>query len=198
MCPDPDLISAYVDGEVPSPWRERFEEHLASCGDCAAVAAGYRALGEGIRGDSADDAAVAAALERGRVRLDSLLEARSQAAAASSAARPAWGRSISLPLPIAAAAALLVVLLGGATTLIALKPSSGRAAIRTVASGEIAPPQAMPASMDELLRYLDSGDGQVTLTINLPTGATFGSAGKPVIMRGGQVVSGSPLGDSSP
>jgi hypothetical protein len=52
--------------------------------------------------------------------------------------------------------------------------------------------------MDELLRYLDARDGQVTLTIKLPSGTTFGSAGKPVIMRRAQGVQGITVGGSSP
>ncbi len=34
-CPDSDLFSAYVDGEVPSPWKEKLEAHIASCRECA-------------------------------------------------------------------------------------------------------------------------------------------------------------------
>ncbi len=33
-CPDSDLYSAYVDNEVPSPWKEKLESHIASCADC--------------------------------------------------------------------------------------------------------------------------------------------------------------------
>jgi anti-sigma factor RsiW len=200
MCPDRDLVSAYVDGEVPSPWRERLEEHIASCTDCAALAASYSALGESLRAD--EGPGEAAALARGRVSLDALLaEIPLPRPATSSAKGPgawaSWGRSVSLPLPFAAAAALLVIFLGGATTVLALKPARA-ASIQTVASGELAPRQAQPASMDELLRYLNSSDGQVTLTINLPTGTTFGSAGKPVIMRSDQTLRGITVGESSP
>ena len=52
--------------------------------------------------------------------------------------------------------------------------------------------------MDELLRYRDSSDGKVTLTINLPSDTTFGSAGKPVIMRSDQVLRGTTVGGRSP
>jgi anti-sigma factor RsiW len=204
MCPDRDLISAYIDGEVPSPWRERLEEHIAACSDCAALAASYSALGERLRAPTG--AAESAALARGRERLDALLAdipepAFRQRAVGTDLKRPsswaAWRRSITLPLPLAAAAALIVILLGGATTMLALKPDKGTP-IQAVASGELAPQLAQPASMDELLRYLNSSDGQVTLTINLPTGTTFGSAGKPVIMRSGQVLRGTTVGGSSP
>lgn len=214
MCPDRDLISAYVDGEVPSPWSERLEEHLADCHDCAAVAEGYRALGSRLRADQAFDEA--ASLSRLRSRVELLLE--DMPAAGSRASRGlrlqrSWSalrRQVSLPMPIAAAAALLVLLLAGATTLLALKPartaSIPTASIQTVASGEISPvafeANNQPASMDELLRYLEARDGQVTLTINLPSGTTFGSSGKPVIMRTNQgqrdPQSGLPVGGSSP
>ena len=195
MCPDHDLVSAYVDGEVPSPWREHIEEHLATCKDCAAVAAAYTGLGARLRSVASGDEAES--LAHGRLRLDSLL--RDSAAPA----KPIAGRRfVNLPLPVAAAAAILVLVLGTATTLLALKPSRGTAAIQTVASGEISPlateAKAQPASMDELLRYLDARDGQVTLTIKLPSGTTFGSAGKPVIMRSGRVVRGTPVGGRSP
>jgi anti-sigma factor RsiW len=203
MCPDRDLVSAYVDGEVPSPWRERLEEHISSCRDCGARAASYAALGERLREEA--PSGESASLARGRERLDALLAAAPRAVepsalrgpAAGSPFRGAWRRPVSLSLPMAAAAALIAVLLGGAAAMIALKPGKA-ASIQTVASGELIPQKAQPASMDELLRYLDSSEGQVTLTINLPTGTTFGSAGKPVIMRTGQVVRVAPAGGSSP
>lgn len=217
MCPDRDLVSAYVDGEVPSPWRERLEEHFASCPDCAALAASYAALGERLRAaplaERVDDEA--ASLARGRARLETLLEslgsAASTAAESAGGAAPdeaaldarsvAWRRKVSLPLPLAAAAALLALLIGGAAAVVAFRP--GKAAeIQAVASGEIAPPstqvRSQPASMDELLRYLDAQGGQVTLTIKLPTEKTFGSAGKPVIMRSGQILRGTTMAGSSP
>lgn len=34
-CPDSDLFSAYVDGEIPSPWKEKLESHISSCESCA-------------------------------------------------------------------------------------------------------------------------------------------------------------------
>ena len=143
--------------------------------------------------------AASRALARGRSRLDSILLDHAVPNTATLSARR---RFVSLPLPIAAAAAILVLLLGTATTLLALKPSRGVAAIQTVASGEITPfateAKAQPSSMEELLRYLDARDGQVTLTIKLPTGTTFGSAGKPVIMRSARVVRGTAVGGRSP
>jgi len=101
MCPDRELLSAYFDGEVPSPWRERIAEHLASCADCAAVVAGYEELARELKADAA--AGEAQALARGRARLEGLLAAPALPSAASSVPSP-WKRSVRLPLPAAAAA----------------------------------------------------------------------------------------------
>ena len=33
-CPDTDLYSAFIDGEVPSPWKEKLVAHINSCPKC--------------------------------------------------------------------------------------------------------------------------------------------------------------------
>lgn len=50
-CPDSDLYSAYVDGEVPSPWKEKLEAHLASCPVCTKKTERYNRLRMQIRED---------------------------------------------------------------------------------------------------------------------------------------------------
>lgn len=44
MCPDKELFSAYVDGEVPEPWCSRLADHIASCEKCRNIVATYSAL----------------------------------------------------------------------------------------------------------------------------------------------------------
>ncbi|UTC66619.1 MULTISPECIES: anti-sigma factor [unclassified Treponema] len=43
-CPSKDLYSAYVDGELQSPWKEKIEAHLASCEKCSSVVDSYRKI----------------------------------------------------------------------------------------------------------------------------------------------------------
>lgn len=43
-CPDSDLYSAYVDNEVPSPWKEKLESHIADCPECRKRAERYRGI----------------------------------------------------------------------------------------------------------------------------------------------------------
>ncbi len=42
MCPDNKLLSAYYDGEVTSPWKEKIEEHIAGCAECRRVIEGFQ------------------------------------------------------------------------------------------------------------------------------------------------------------
>lgn len=48
-CPDTDLYSAYVDGEIPSPWKEKIEKHLSGCEKCRRIEKRYRQLHDIIK-----------------------------------------------------------------------------------------------------------------------------------------------------
>jgi anti-sigma factor RsiW len=201
MCPDRELLSAFVDGEVPSPWRERIVEHLRACASCAKAVERFSALGAEIRGMGGDDEA--AAVERLGSRIEPLIAAargRQSAHVPILVSKPTvWRARLSLPLPLVAAAAVFLLVVGvGAARLLAPRTSSSAA----IATAEMAQPASAPASMDALLRYLDSKDAQVTLTIRLPTGATFDSTGSPTIMRApvqtGTPVLAPPNGNQSP
>jgi len=43
-CPDSDLYSAYIDDEVPSPWKEKLEAHIHSCPKCKKMTDRYLKL----------------------------------------------------------------------------------------------------------------------------------------------------------
>jgi anti-sigma factor RsiW len=69
MCPDETLLTAYVDDEVPSPWKERIEMHLEQCGRCRDRVAQYRALKAALQAaDAIDDAQLQEAAQRIRSR----------------------------------------------------------------------------------------------------------------------------------
>ena len=48
MCPERQIISLYVDGELPSPWKEKLETHLESCPACRKTLAAYNYIGENL------------------------------------------------------------------------------------------------------------------------------------------------------
>jgi len=113
MCPDTTLLAAYVDGEVPSPWDERIEEHLHECEQCRARVAQYRGLSARLReGDRIDAVRLGASVARVRARVAAgprrvaLLDRIPALAALGS-------RRVSVPLPLLAASLLLFVFFAG-------------------------------------------------------------------------------------
>ena len=109
MCPDRQIFSLYVDGELPSPWKEKLETHLADCQQCRTAVARYRNLGETLR-DLPEDTVL-----RAQERVWKKLTAPELVTASESLYRQrtmkrVWRRSITLPLPAAAVAAAAVVI----------------------------------------------------------------------------------------
>jgi anti-sigma factor RsiW len=189
MCPEPGLISAYVDGEVPSPWKERLAAHLAVCPACAERAASYEALRKRL--SALDDIDVEASVERVRARLGESLNGRQgdRQFAPADAARgdidesrgKVWHRRLAVPLPLVAAAAAAMLFFAGLAASGLIHPA--KAAVQTLAAAEIAPSQAQPTNMEALVKYLEAQDAQVNVTIQLPSGATFDSSGKPLVVK---------------
>lgn len=116
-CPDSNLYSALADGEVPSPWREKLEAHIASCPACQKRVARYRKLRSLLR-DGAPNLSenqleasyLKLVAKRDAAREEARIHAEADAAGASRKPLkfPGWARaSISLPLP--ALAALIAV-----------------------------------------------------------------------------------------
>lgn len=110
-CPDTSLYSAYVDGEVPSPWKEKIEAHLATCEQCRAVERRYRALHNAMQkiGDEAP-LATDEFLESSFKKLSPRWEIAAKKAAAERASeRTAFSRKHTALHYVAIAAVLLVV-----------------------------------------------------------------------------------------
>jgi len=63
VCPDRQLLSVYFDGELPSPWKEKMEAHIAGCPACGRRLEEYRRASLGkVAGEG--DAEMEAARER--------------------------------------------------------------------------------------------------------------------------------------
>jgi anti-sigma factor RsiW len=52
MCPDPQLLSIYMDGELPSPWKEKMESHLSECSECMGKYKNFKRLKELLKKDT--------------------------------------------------------------------------------------------------------------------------------------------------
>jgi len=172
MCPDRELLSAWVDGEVPSPWKETVERHLAACADCSGVVAGYRSLSDSLRADASaapSEPAKARVLEKLYVGMPPV------------PVRPLWRKRLAVPVPLAAAAALAFAVMALSLAVSGRRNGELRLAVRKAV--DAVPVSAPGMGMDSFLEFLARQDAGVNITITLPSGPVVGSAGEPVIVR---------------
>jgi hypothetical protein len=178
MCPEHQILSVYLDGELPSPWKEKMENHLAGCLACRKKLEAFRAVSGAMK------AGEMSMPESAKERVWRNLEAGRQGAlpARGHRAPSIWRKSVSIPLPAAAAAALLIVL--GALWL--LRPAGEAEARNTIiaADTDFETPGIIPVSdMDGVLQYLGNRDSGDFLILRLPESRNFMSSGEPTIMK---------------
>ncbi|MDR1317932.1 MAG: hypothetical protein LBK13_13785 [Spirochaetales bacterium] len=174
MCPDKELLSAYCDGEVPSPWKEKIDSHSAECPACGRIVARYRSLGRLMR-------------EAREPRLDmEAASARVRAAVGrSSAARPSpWKKRVSLPLAAAAAAALFFFGSGIFLSFFARGALETERPLAAKGPRKVENAENMK-DMNQLLEILERQESGMEVTIRLPDLRNFQSYGEPVFLRAG-------------
>ncbi|MCL2066230.1 MAG: zf-HC2 domain-containing protein [Treponema sp.] len=185
MCPDQQLLSVYLDGELPSPWKEKMESHLSECTKCAQRLERYKALFAGDNAALGENAFVEAAKERVWRRLESRQMRPLYQNSGSDRSPSIWQRRISIPLPAAAAAVLLlflsVFLVQGRRS---DEPPDMAVTPNMVLTLDEALPGAVPASdMSGVLQYLGGFDSGDILILRLPESRNFISSGEPAIVR---------------
>jgi hypothetical protein len=203
MCPEGQILSLYHDGELPSPWKEKLERHLAACPSCAARLEGFRRLSARLAPSPASPPEEALEAAMGRVwnRIaPPPLSAKGGEGRRRERAYPRglWGRRVSLPLPAAAAA--LAVLAFALAAALGRPPSRGLPGPEALSPGGIgleAQGIAYPGDLDGLLRYLGDTDNGEMVIIRLPESKRFTSSGEPAILRAADY-SGGPRGSGPP
>jgi anti-sigma factor RsiW len=188
MCPDPSILSAYRDGEVPSPWADRIAAHAASCPECARKLESYGKLSSGLALSPSADS-----VERARARVAERLA--SSMAAAPRTRRGPWHRYLVLPLPLALAAALVAAAVPAIGLLGRLSPRRGAAvASETPGPAGIARPISVPGTADSapsgdfsdfasLLDYLNGQEGYIRITVDIPPNRKIAPGGPAEIRK---------------
>ena len=192
MCPDRQIISLYLDGELPSPWKEKMKDHLESCPKCRAGFAAYSGTKEKL-GDLREDTIQAA-----QDRVWAKLIAR-DAAAEDWNITPSdnlyvvkrspriWRGSVTLPLPVAAAAAVLIIVAFFALAgMRGRNPSAPVVQQDSVAALNIGLDDQgiVPVTdMNGVLRYLSSQDNGDFMVIRLPETQNFSRIGDPTLIN---------------
>jgi hypothetical protein len=202
MCPDLEVLSVYFDGELPSPWKEKMEQHLEGCAECRSRLDAYRKISQVLDSVSASDgqaggseSALASAQARVWEKLEKSIRAGKASPAASEAENPAadgavpgttgrpslWSRRLSIPLPAAAAAALLIL----AAAFFASRPLFSPPVLNNEIAGIESEQGIIPVSdMSRVLQYLENQDNNGDIVIiRLPESRSFTSSGEPTLIR---------------
>lgn len=149
-CPDSDLYSALLDGEVPSPWKEKLMAHMENCPACERRYGQYERIREGLRASATLPEPDEAWLEASYRRLSE--RTREQSAPSTlrrgiSRAQNAWARrTVRMPLPALAAVLAAAVVLPSSLVFVASRGSASDAAPQTAAL--LHPAGAMTVSRD--------------------------------------------------
>lgn len=182
MCPDDELLSAYCDGEVPSPWKERIEAHAAVCSACSRRIQTYTELHTLLA--SLDTPEEKDAFDAARQRILSAIQSkefdfsRKTAGTLGNRLSDFWARSVVLPMPIAAAALVVVAFLGG----LSVGVMNPRAKDARVLASAVQTLPASNASFDSILQFAESQTSPQTVTIRVQKDALVIQQGTPVIV----------------
>lgn len=114
ICPDKIVVSEYVDGELPSPWKEKLQSHIAECSDCEASYTVYRKISDSMKNEASGKTKnfdYGASFEKLKVKLQQRVVVHAHGNHEESGTKTFWQRSIKLPVPALAAAVLILVFL---------------------------------------------------------------------------------------
>jgi len=196
MCPDPQLLSIYVDGELPSPWKEKLEAHLKGCSLCREKYENFRRLHELFKKDTTvkrvyvervlDEPAeertyTEEEMKEAQERVWNRINGKQRPRAS------VWRRRLSVPLPAAAAAAVVIALVTGlwlrGESLINSVLARQDPLERFIISAEEEMPSIIPAAdINGVIQYLSS-DGADIIILRLPESSNFSRTGEPEILR---------------
>jgi len=202
MCPDQQLLSIYLDGELPSPWKEKMESHLKVCSVCMEKLETFKHLHDLFKKDNTENRKYVERI------VDEPEEARTYSTEEMQAAKervwgkleskknftPArnrlWRRRVSIPLPAAAAAAVILAIAamlwirGGQASHNAIAGSQSEDRVDFILASEDEIPGIMPVASDlnGVLQYLGA-DGSDIIILKLPESRNFSRAGEPSIIR---------------
>ncbi|MDR2193919.1 MAG: zf-HC2 domain-containing protein [Treponema sp.] len=185
MCPERQLLSVYLDGELPSPWKERMEAHLVSCSECAALLRRFKECRDMLKTPPADvDGGVK---ERVWQNLSAHLAQERESEQQPAANRLLWRRTIMLPAPAVAAAAVVFIVTVVFAVIRPFAPAEQRQT-PVMASSYIptdfdAKSMVSDQDIGRIFHYLEQEDTSDYMIIKLPESRMFTRIGEPEIIR---------------
>jgi anti-sigma factor RsiW len=188
MCPDPQLLSIYADGELPSPWKEKMDAHLKECPVCREKFENFKKIRELFNKDASAKKINESDIQLSKEKIWRNIEARRRFMPHPGILR----RRISLSIPAAAAAAVIIALItmflsGGGKILnnrFAGKKANSDERANIILAAEEEIPEILPAATDlnGVLQYLGADSSDIII-LRLPESRNFARAGEPAIIR---------------
>jgi anti-sigma factor RsiW len=181
MCPDRQILSVYLDKELPSPWKEKMEAHVSSCAECQAVLKQYTVVSHlaNSEDDNLSIQNIDAAQERAQKRVWEQLSVLNFQEEKKTIFHN-WNRPLSLPLPAAAAAAILIAFIAAFIGSTVSRPVQNLNTVAALDAQNIIP----SADLARIIQYLDAQeDASSMMIINLPETENFTSSGEPALIR---------------
>jgi len=190
---DPQLLSLYIDEELPSPWKEKLEAHLERCSKCKEKLESYKKLQGKLFNPVSEQDLAAKAREKvwqnlQTARPDGQMKPSHAANTGLWRRRSFWQQKLTIPIPAAAAAVIIAVL----AMLFAFTASSGNKNNLTnhfadtdraniiLAAEEI--PVFPAVDLNSVFQYLISESTEIII-LQLPESRSFHRTGDPAIIR---------------
>jgi len=171
MCPDRQILSAYLDGEIGPPWDTAIGEHVAGCDTCRAVFERLEKMRRILHEDPIGD--WKEPMERVRRGIITRVPPVPRPT-------PAWRRQVSLPLPLAVLAAVLLVALGVSFALSTARANLGFVKITRAPAGGTEYQFAVPVDkVEALLKSVGGGDTSLEDVLTLPKNVKLIPVGQP-------------------
>jgi len=189
MCPKDEIISAYLDGEVESPWAEKLKIHISTCKKCAQRLADMQNLRSRLLDEAEPDFGPALQRLRRRVYFHSVGQG-STVPARTPRELPFWKRKVNLPMPAAVALSFMLFLLFASFFFFMGQQNNIAMAKREPASYKSQPVQVtVPINgmqvdnLEVLLKLLNNKDFSQEVLMQLPKDSQFSVFGEPEIEK---------------
>jgi len=171
MCPDREILSAYLDGEIAPPWDDAMAYHIASCDKCRAVIAGLQSTQRALQREPAVDWQESMERVRRRILTGESLQPRRVTL---------WRRQVSLPLPVTVLAAALLLTLGIALVMLATRADMGYIRVTKAPAGGTEYQFAVPYDkVEALLKSVGGNDANIESVMTLPKNVKLVPVGEP-------------------
>ena len=171
MCPDREILSAFLDGEIAPPWDRAIETHIADCPRCNAALGALRATRRVLREGPAEE--WKAPMERVRQRILSQTSPIKRRISI-------WRRQVAVPAPLAMLAAVLLLTLGVTIAVLVVRSNVGYVRITRAPAGGTEYQFAVPYDkVESLLKSVGGSEANIESVMTLPKNVKLVPVGEP-------------------